>query len=369
MGRFMGAIREKMDLCSAAALSAAGACANTDPIDTPSGSQRLDCVERSTMTDRVSFSFVVPCFNEEDNVVPTVESVCQAMAMANQDAYEVMLVDDCSTDRTLEHMQALAQTDPRIRVLHNPVNLGFGGSYKRGMHAAKADYVMMLPGDDGFPPDSIAEIIRHAGEADIIIPIVTNSAVRTWSRTIISKSFNIWGDGGVITTDDDEFARRIGLLRNHGLVGRDVVVSLGGNSRLDTVQAVVALQVMEAADWISERRRKNAAFYDRALAGIHEIKLSPRNPRVVHSFVTYQILAERRDELLQHCVACGIECKIHYPIALYRQEGLRHLGYRPGDFPVTDRHASTALTLPVHQYLSSEQLAFVVATIEDFFRA
>jgi len=185
----MGAIREKMDLCSAAALSAAGACANTDPIDTPSGSQRLDCVERSTMTDQVSFSFVVPCFNEEDNVVPTVESVRQAMAMANQDAYEVMLVDDCSTDRTLEHMQALAQTDPRIRVLHNPVNLGFGGSYKRGMHAAKADYVMMLPGDDGFPPDSIAEIIRHAGEADIIIPIVTNSAVRTWSRTIISKSF------------------------------------------------------------------------------------------------------------------------------------------------------------------------------------
>src|SRR5262249_5678403 len=64
------------------------------------------------------------------------------------------------------------------------------------------------------------------------------------------KFLNIWGDGGVITTDDDAFAKRLKLLRNHGLASRDVVVMLGGNSRLDTIQAIVALYVLEQADWI-----------------------------------------------------------------------------------------------------------------------
>src|SRR5262245_29590493 len=122
------------------------------------------------MAARALVSFVVPCYNEEDNVAATVESIRQAMVKG--DNYEIILVDDCSTDRTLDRMQALSAFDKRIRALHNPVNLGFGGAYKRGMAAAEARYVMMLPGDDGFPAESIAEVIRHAGEADIIIPIV-----------------------------------------------------------------------------------------------------------------------------------------------------------------------------------------------------
>jgi dTDP-3-amino-2,3,6-trideoxy-4-keto-D-glucose/dTDP-3-amino-3,4,6-trideoxy-alpha-D-glucose/dTDP-2,6-dideoxy-D-kanosamine transaminase len=183
------------------------------------------------------------------------------------------------------------------------------------------------------------------------------------------KFLNIWGDGGVITTDDDDFAERVRLLRNHGLASRDVVISMGGNSRLDTLQAIVALHVLDQADWILAERQRNAAHYDQALAGIAGIALAPRNPRVSHSYVTYQILAERRDDLLQHCGSRGIECKIHYPIPLYCQEGLRYLGYAAGQFPVTDRHARMTLTLPVHQYLSKEQLSFVVDTLKEFYRA
>lgn len=181
------------------------------------------------------------------------------------------------------------------------------------------------------------------------------------------KFLNIWGDGGVITTGDDEFAHRLRLLRNHGLESRDVVVSLGENSRLDTLQAVVALHVLEQADWIVAERRKNAAFYDQALEPIRQLALSPRDPRVAHSYVTYQVLAERRDDLMRHCTARGIECRIHYPIPLYCQQGLAHLGYERGRFPVTDRHAETTLTLPVHQYLVPEQLSFVVDTIREFY--
>jgi dolichol-phosphate mannosyltransferase len=132
-------------------------------------------------------SFVIPCFNEDRNISATVASVREGMR--THDEYEIILVNDASTDRTLDCMQALAAADPRIRVLDNPSNLGFGGSYKRGARAATATYVMMLPGDDGFPGQSIAEIVSHAGEADIIIPIVFNSGARSWFRAFASKGF------------------------------------------------------------------------------------------------------------------------------------------------------------------------------------
>jgi len=139
------------------------------------------------MSDRPWVCFVVPCFNEEDNVGPTVDSI--RAAASGKRPFEIVLVDDCSTDGTLARMQALAAADPRIRVVHNPVNLSLGGAYKRGVAVAEADYVIMIPGDDGFPAPSIAEILRHAGEADIVIPVVTNSAVRTWYRAMASRGF------------------------------------------------------------------------------------------------------------------------------------------------------------------------------------
>jgi glycosyltransferase involved in cell wall biosynthesis len=134
-----------------------------------------------------TFCFVIPCFNEEASVGATVGSVREAMGSRRD--YEIVLVNDASTDRTLEQMQALAATDSRIRVLDNLSNLGFGGSYKRGARSATATYVMMLPGDNGFAAQSIAEIISHAGEADIIIPVVINPGARSWLRALASKGF------------------------------------------------------------------------------------------------------------------------------------------------------------------------------------
>ena len=182
------------------------------------------------------------------------------------------------------------------------------------------------------------------------------------------KFLNIWGDGGAITTNDDDLAKRLKLLRNHGLESRDLVVSLGCNSRLDTIQAVVAAHVLGQVDSICDRRQKNAAFYDAALASISQIRIPPRNHRASHSYVTYQVFVERRDELLAYCDAHQIECKVHYPIPLYCQPGLRHLGYQPGSFPVTDRHAASAITIPVHQYLESSQLEFVAETVARFYK-
>src|SRR5258708_26724523 len=139
------------------------------------------------MSAHHSISFVVPCFNEEGNVEATTNAIREAVA--NGGDYDIILVDDHSQDRTLERMQALASADAHIRVIHNAENLGLGGSYKRGIVASQHHYAIMIPGDDGFPAASIAEILNHAGEADIIIPLVINPGVRTPFRAFASKVF------------------------------------------------------------------------------------------------------------------------------------------------------------------------------------
>lgn len=183
------------------------------------------------------------------------------------------------------------------------------------------------------------------------------------------KFLNIWGDGGVIVTNDDAVARQLRLLRNHGLQDRDTVVLFGVNSRLDTLQAIVARHVLDTADSIIRRRNEHAAIYDAGFASIPGAKVPPRKSRVLHTFVTYQLFAKDRDRLLAHCVAKGIECKVHYPVPLYRQPGLAHLGYRPGAFPVADRQAAEAITFPVHQYLTRDQLDYAIEAVRDFYGA
>jgi glycosyltransferase involved in cell wall biosynthesis len=139
------------------------------------------------MTSSPTCCFIIPCLNEEDNVGPTVEAARHAMGV--RDDYEIVLINDASRDRTLQRMQALAAADARIRVLNNPINLGLGGAYKLGISIATAKYVIMIPGDNGFPTQSIAEILGRAGEADIIIPVVTNTADRRWMRAWASRCF------------------------------------------------------------------------------------------------------------------------------------------------------------------------------------
>jgi dolichol-phosphate mannosyltransferase len=134
-----------------------------------------------------SVSFVVPCFNEEDNVAATVQSIRRAVEQSYD--YEIILVDDCSSDRTWERMRELAADDPRIRPLRNEANSGLGGSYKRGIATARMAYAILVPGDDGFPSASIAEILSHMGEADIVVPEVGNPGVRAPLRVFASRAF------------------------------------------------------------------------------------------------------------------------------------------------------------------------------------
>jgi dTDP-4-amino-4,6-dideoxygalactose transaminase len=182
------------------------------------------------------------------------------------------------------------------------------------------------------------------------------------------KNLNVWGDAGIAVTNDDDMARKLRLLRNHGMANRDEIEILGCNSRLDSVQAVVGNWLIPQTTEITRKRIENGAYYDHAFAGIRQVRVPPRSNRVKRVFHLYMIFAEQRDALHRHCLEAGISAKIHYPIPVYRQRGLSHLGHKRGDFPVTDRQADEVLSFPVDQHLSREEQDFVIETVRGFYR-
>lgn len=181
------------------------------------------------------------------------------------------------------------------------------------------------------------------------------------------KIINVWGDAGIIVTDDPEMDRLCRLLRNHGLKNRDEMVMLGYNTRLDSTQAVIGKWIVRQTPWIVEERARKAAYYDAGLKDVPGVRLPVRNPRTKHVYLLYMLFAEARDELLRYCVDAGIEAKVHYPIPLYQQEAMRYLGYKPGDFPVTDQHARQVISFPVDQHLGQAEQDYVIDVVRTFY--
>ena len=182
------------------------------------------------------------------------------------------------------------------------------------------------------------------------------------------KNLNVWGDGGLIITHDADLADRLRLLRNHGLRNRDEVVLFGGNSRLDTLQAVIGNRLIREVDFITGRRIAIARRFDSAFADMgNYVRVPARRPGVKHVFHLYVLRVSRRDALLEYLLERGIEAKIHYPIPVHLQEAARSLGYSEGSFPVSERDSRTILTLPAHQHLSDEELDHVIDTVRSFY--
>ncbi len=139
--------------------------------------------------ERPAITFVVPCYNEARNVAATVAEIELAAKGADVASFEIVVVNDCSSDDTGEVVRELSATDRRIRLITNSKNLGFGGAYKEGVKNAKGIHVIMIPGDNAHPHAGISPILRRAGEADIVIPYVKNPEARSWVRQFMSRCF------------------------------------------------------------------------------------------------------------------------------------------------------------------------------------
>jgi dTDP-4-amino-4,6-dideoxygalactose transaminase len=183
------------------------------------------------------------------------------------------------------------------------------------------------------------------------------------------KNLNVWGDGGIVVTRSAAMRDKLRLLRNHGMLTREDICVWGGNSRLDSVQAVVGMRLINQVRDITEKRIANAHRYDAAFAGLADVITVPeRPPNVCQVFHTYVVLARDRDSLLEHLLARGIRAKIHYPVPLHLQPAAAGLGYKAGDFPVCEAHCRSILTLPVHQHLTSEEIDYVIDEVRRFYR-
>jgi len=181
------------------------------------------------------------------------------------------------------------------------------------------------------------------------------------------KNLNVWGDGGIITTNSDEIAAKLRLLRNHGLMNRDECAVFAYNSRLDTIQAVVARHLLQKLDHITNSRIANAAYFDVELLKIRQIKVPKREADVKQVYHLYIVRCERRDALQAHLVKNGVDAKVHYPIPMHLQPAAADLGYKTGDFPVCEATVKEVLSLPVHEFITQEQCARVVKLIRDFY--
>ena len=182
------------------------------------------------------------------------------------------------------------------------------------------------------------------------------------------KNLNVWSDGGVIITDDDHLDKQLRLLRNHGMVDRDTIGIMGYNSRLDTIQAVVGNWLIPQTVSIAEARIKNAAYYDKNFKTIGQIIIPPRPKDFNIVYHLYIVFAKHREELLKYCLSRGIEAKVHYPVPIYRQPALAHLGHKEGDFPVTDEHTHKIITFPCDQHISKKEMDYVIQTVSNFYK-
>lgn len=183
------------------------------------------------------------------------------------------------------------------------------------------------------------------------------------------KNLNVWADGGMITTNSKAIAQKLRLLRNHGLVNRDKVTAFGVNSRLDTLQAVIALQMLPDVKKLTDKRIGNAKQLDAAFAHIPEIDIPARPDNVRHVFHLYMVRAKRRNALLAHCIRHGVEAKIHYPIALPYQACCKKLGYKRGDFPQTESDVASIITFPSHPYLTQKEIAYMIDVVSGFYKS
>lgn len=181
------------------------------------------------------------------------------------------------------------------------------------------------------------------------------------------KTLNACGDGGVMTTDDDEVCEKLRRLRNLGLESRENAVCWSDNSRLDTMQAAFLLVQLPYLEGWTAARRAHAARYRERLAELVQVRLPAEDEHEFCVYHTFVVLAERRNELKRFLATRGIGTAVHYSRPIHLQTVGETLGYERGAFPVAERQAEQILSLPVYPELEDEDIDRVADAIVAFY--
>lgn len=187
------------------------------------------------------------------------------------------------------------------------------------------------------------------------------------------KIVNVWGDGGMIVTNNDDHAEKLRLWRNHGLKTREEVEFFAVNSRLDTVHAALANVMLSQVDALVQKRIVLSKRYDTQLAHLEPLIHVPSRTlqavSVQSVYAYYVIQVQQRDKLQKFLRDKGVQSVVQYPIPIHLQKAAKYLGYKRGDFPVCEKQANTILTLPNNQYVREKDIDYVCTCIEKFYKS
>ena len=181
------------------------------------------------------------------------------------------------------------------------------------------------------------------------------------------KNLNGCGDGGFLTTNDENIYLEAITLRNHGMVNRNVVDKFGYVSRMDNIQAAILNYRLGKLDSIIQKRRKNAKAYFEGING-DSINLLEEKDFEYNTYHTFVIQTKQRDKLKEYLSINEVETAIHYPIPIHMQPASQHLGYKGGDFPIAEKQAQHIITLPINQSLKEIEIERIINLVNKFDR-
>ena len=183
-----------------------------------------------------------------------------------------------------------------------------------------------------------------------------------------SKNLGCYGDGGALMTNDDELAKKIRLIANHGQVVRYYHSVVGVNSRLDAIQAGILDVKLKHLDEYNAARQKAAAYYDKVFKKIKGLEIPTRQPNSTHVFHQYTLRVKngKREALQQHLTQLGIPSMIYYPVPLYKQEAFAPY-WKGGELPVTEGLSDEVVSLPMHTELNTPLLRHITEGVKSFF--
>tara|TARA_E500000178_G_C16888145_1_gene692278 strand:+ start:9 stop:698 length:690 start_codon:yes stop_codon:yes gene_type:complete len=182
------------------------------------------------------------------------------------------------------------------------------------------------------------------------------------------KNLNVWGDGGIVTTNNKKIYDKIRLMRNHGLISRNDCKIYGYNSRLDTIQAAVGLEMIKKINLITKNRIKNARYLNDQLKDIKEITLIKEKTGYKSVYHLYQFFCKNRDGLDVYLRKNEIDSKVHYPKPLHLHHAAKKFNYKNGQFEIAEKLAKKVISIPVHEFIKKKELDYMISKIKKFYK-
>jgi dTDP-4-amino-4,6-dideoxygalactose transaminase len=310
------------------------------------------CVAVANGTDALELALRAAGIGPGDEViVPTNTFIATALAVARAGATPV-LVDCDPVYYMLDVEQAAAKVGPKTKAIM-PVDLYGQVAPMEAVEALAAKHGLLIV-EDAAQAQGAKRKGRGAG----------TYGVAAGTSFYPGKNLGAYGDGGAVTTNSDDVAKKIRALRNYGSEVTYHHPETGFNSRLDTLQAVVLLAKLKRLAAWNEARRGAARRYEELLAGVPGVTVPRTMDGNEHIWHVYVVRVPRRDDVLKKLNADGIGAGIHYPVPLHLQGAFKNLGHRAGDFPVAEKAANEIVSLPMFGEITAEQQAYVVERLK-----